>query len=166
MAGWGEWPQQEDHGADNFDLNLVLADDQEPPEVLGNEIIPHQNPNNDVGGEEQPVGIVVHSYENNSSEQTDNSVTQAQMEGFEPDLWDPVVLALPAASINFMHLEILEEELMNDIEIAQATQNLHVGFVQLPENLEMGPGWAAHSFIENKRPHLDSIHIWIGILPQ
>jgi hypothetical protein len=30
----------------------------------------------------------------------------------------------------------------------------------------MGPGWAAHSFIENKRPHLDSIHIWIGILPQ
>jgi hypothetical protein len=77
--------------------------------------------------------MVVQSDANDSSEETGNSVNQPQLEGVEPDLWEPLVIALPAAPINFMHLEIPEEELINNDEIAQAAnQNLHVGFVQLP----------------------------------
>jgi hypothetical protein len=105
--------------------------------------------------------MVVHSYENDSSEQTSNSMTNAQMEGLVPDQWEPVVLALLAAPLNFLHLEIPEEELMNDAEIAlAANQNMQVGFVQLPDSLEMVPGWAAQSAMSNKRPHPNNIRLW------
>jgi hypothetical protein len=50
--------------------------------------------------------MVVQSDANDSSEETGNSVNQPQLEGVEPDLWEPLVIALPAAPINFMHLEI------------------------------------------------------------
>jgi hypothetical protein len=132
-------------------LNLVLAEELEQLEELCNRAIQNLNPN---GGEEQTVSMVVHSYENNSSEQTGNSVNQAQLEGQEPDLWEPVVLALQATPINFMHHEILED--------AQANQDLQVSFFHLPKNLEMDPRWAAHSDadVAKSKPHLDSIRIW------
>jgi hypothetical protein len=88
-------------------------------------------------------------------------MTQAQMEGLKPDLWEPVVMALPAAHLNFMHLKIPEEDLMNDEEIAQvANHNLQVGFVQLLDILEMDHGWVAQPSLDNKRSHLDSIRLW------
>jgi hypothetical protein len=38
-----------------------------------------------------------------------------------------------------------------------------VGFVHLPENLEMDPGWATHSdaALVKSKPHPDSIRIWV-----
>jgi hypothetical protein len=161
MAGWGEWPQQEANGLDNFDLNLVPDEDPEPEIVHDKEIIPVQNPIIVAAGEEKPVSMVVNSYENDSSAQTCSSMNTAQMEDLEPVQLEPIVLALPVDSLNFMHLEIPKDALMNDAEIAlAANQDLQVGFVQLPDNLEMDPGWATQIAENKKRPHPDSIHLW------
>jgi hypothetical protein len=73
-----------------------------------------------------------------------------------------MVLVLPAALVNFLHHEIPQEALMNDGEIAQYNQNLQVGFVHLPESLEMDPGLVAHSFncMGSPKSHPNSVHIW------
>jgi hypothetical protein len=63
--------------------------------------------------------MVVHSYDQYSSDESGNSVDQEPLQVHEPDLWEPMVLALPAALINFLHHEIPHEALMNDGEIAQ-----------------------------------------------
>jgi hypothetical protein len=56
----------------------VPAEEPEQLEELGNVTIQNLNPN---GGEDQTVSMVVYSYENNSSEQTGNSVNHAPLEG-------------------------------------------------------------------------------------
>jgi hypothetical protein len=130
---------------------------------IGNE--PLQNINLNIA-QEDPINMVVHSYDLNNSVELGKSVDQGQIHAQEPNLWEPMLPVLHVDPVNFLHHEIqqgdIEEALMNDFEIAQYNQNLQVGFVNLPNTLEVDPWLAAYTSnsLGNLMPHPDGIRIW------
>jgi hypothetical protein len=90
----------------------------------------------------------------------------------EPDMWDLVVLALPAAPINFMPQQIQLQDiggnvLMEEVEDENPNflwggDNLQVGMALLPASLDIDPVlFDKQQFhIIPGRPHSEGIIIW------
>jgi hypothetical protein len=65
---------------------------------IGNE--PLQNIDLNIA-QEDPINMVVHSYDPNKSVELGKSVDQEQIQAQEPNLWEPMILVFHAAAVNF-----------------------------------------------------------------
>jgi hypothetical protein len=96
---------------------------------------------------EGQIDIQVDSFSMVSSVENGESVDQDENQAQELGLWDPVVLALPAALVNFMLHQIQLQEidddvLMEEMEVANPNfywggDNLQVGMALLPTSLDV-----------------------------
>jgi hypothetical protein len=119
------------------------------------------------------MSIIVNSYSLISSVESGELVDQDESRVHEPDLWDPVVLVLPAVLVYFLHHEINLQEnddddvLMNESEIVHPNlnlveENIQVGMELLPDTLDADPVFSSQQELNlcNGRPHSEGVRLW------
>jgi hypothetical protein len=106
----------------------------------------------------------------------DSSVAnESEVEQFAPQSPE-IVLALEAASINFLHLEIMPHELdavmseeeVNEAEVTNGVflqqnvdeQYLQVGMMLLPDNIDLDPGLESQSMLYSSQQRADGVRLW------